>query len=84
MAIQRHTRGWLVRRRVTALRAALHAEQEGAAAAAETERQYEMQRRMQPRTPADFLLLYDELAQWWGQEQAKIAGAQGLTGAAGW
>ena len=64
-------RGWLARRAAAALR-------EAAAAA----RQYEVLRRMQPRTPADFLLLFDELAQWWGQEQAKIASAQGLTG--GW
>lgn len=100
-----------------------------AAATGEAARQKEAQRRMQPRTRADFLVLYDELAVWcaveclgqghvgclagwglngqcgnigsivsnsafvlqciklltchqcrWGQEQAKIAAAQGLTG----
>lgn len=71
LTIQRWARGWLARRTAAALR-------EAAAAA----RQYEVLRRMQLRTPADFLLLFDELAQWWGQEQAKIAAAQGLTG--GW
>ena len=40
----------------------------------------ELRRRMQPRTRADFALLYEELAAWWGQEQCKIASAEGVTG----
>ena len=35
---------------------------------------------MQPRSRADFLILYQELAVWWGSEQAKIDAEQGLTG----
>jgi hypothetical protein len=54
-------------------------------AAAEQQRAHEVRRRMQPRTPADFVLLYDELAMWWGQEQEKIAAAESVTGGqAGW
>ena len=38
-----------------------------ATAAAEAERRTEVQRRMQPRSRADFLVLYDELAVWCGR-----------------
>ncbi|KAL4436599.1 hypothetical protein ABPG75_003738 [Micractinium tetrahymenae] len=84
--IQRHARGWLARHAVAPLRQAradlaafLTEQAQQQAAAAEAARQYEIQRRMQPRTQADFVLLYDELAMWWGQEQAKIAAAEGIT-----
>jgi hypothetical protein len=30
---------------------------------------------VQPRTAADFAILHGELAAWWGQEEAKIKGA---------
>ncbi|PRW45054.1 IQ and ubiquitin-like domain-containing isoform A [Chlorella sorokiniana] len=85
--IQRCWRGWHGRRAAVAARDAqrqleAYVAQQAAAAAAAAEalRQKEAQRRMQPRTQVDFLVLYDELAVWWGQEQAKIAAAQGLTG----
>ena len=89
-AIQRCVRGWLVRRAMAPLvqarceRAAdAAAAAVAAAAAAEAARQREAQRRMQPRSASDFAALYDELAMWWGQEQAKIAAAQDATGPRG-
>lgn len=38
-------------------------------------RQYEIQRRMHPRTAADFEILYNELEAWRLQETSKIKGA---------
>ena len=91
LAIQRCVRGWLARRCAAAMRQAQQelevfvAEQQARSqAAAERQRAHEVRRRMQPRTPADFVLLYDELAMWWGQEQEKIAAAEGVTGGQAW
>jgi hypothetical protein len=42
---------------------------------AEQRRRYEIERRMRPRTTADFEILYNELEAWRLQETAKITGA---------
>lgn len=66
--IQRHWRGWQAQSAVTSLLqaradlAAFLAQQaQQQAEAAEAARQHEVRRRMQPRTRADFVLLYDEV-----------------------
>lgn len=71
LVIQCYYRGYVARKRTWAMREALYlehlAEQEMAektAAADEKRRQYEVERRMNPRTLKDFELLYNELEAW--------------------
>ncbi|KAG1658423.1 hypothetical protein FOA52_009605 [Chlamydomonas sp. UWO 241] len=80
--LQRHWRGTLARRRATQLRrhrdereAFLVAEEAKARVAAEEHRRKEIERRMHPRTAADFEILYNELEAWRLQETSKIKGA---------
>ncbi|DBA79120.1 hypothetical protein WJX77_008342 [Trebouxia sp. C0004] len=80
--IQRFTRGWLARRRVSFMlkeaRQGSAAANRAAAQAAEQEaahRRREAQRRLQPRTSADFALLYSELEAWRLAETARIKAA---------
>lgn len=59
-----------------------------AAATGEAARQKEAQRRMQPRTRADFLVLYDELAVWCaveclGQGHVGCLAGRGVNGQCG-
>ncbi len=77
--IQRWVRGWLGRKRASYLRAkkrereAFLREQELAAQReAEEHRRKEIQRRMHPRTAADFEVLYNELEAWRLQETRRI------------
>ena len=85
--LQRYARGFLARLRARALRGhAAHMrafEEEAARAAAadaERQRRREIERRMQPRTAADFEVLYNELEAWRRQEARAIA-ANGAEGA---
>lgn len=86
ITIQRHARGWLARCAVGPLREArtdlaafLTQQAQQAAEAAEAVRLYETRRRMQPRTHADFLLLYDEVGPgvgaWVGRRGRRTGGA---------
>lgn len=77
--IQRFTRGWFGRkraaelRRLKAEREAFLAEQEAKRVReAEELRRKEIERRMHPRTAADFEILYNELEAWRLQETRKI------------
>jgi hypothetical protein len=77
--MQRYARGYLARRHARALRAhrddmLAFKERERLAAeeAAETWRKREIERRMHPRTAADFEILYNELEAWRLQETRKI------------
>lgn len=77
--IQRHARGWAARRRTRKLRQQRDemldflAEQEHAhVLQTETTRRKEIERRMHPRTAADFEVLYNELEAWRLQETKKI------------
>ncbi|KAL3137905.1 Protein phosphatase 1G [Trebouxia sp. C0009 RCD-2024] len=80
--IQRFTRGWLARKRVSFM---LREARQGSAAAsraaaqtAEHEAAYkrrEAERRLQPRSPADFALLHSELEAWRLAETARIKSA---------
>ncbi|GLC44145.1 Protein phosphatase 1G [Pleodorina starrii] len=77
--IQRWVRGWLGRRRAAYLRrkkaereAFLREQELAAQAEAEEHRRREIQRRMHPRTAADFEVLYNELEAWRLQETRKI------------
>jgi len=80
--IQRWVRGWLGRKRAAYLRAKkaereafLRDEELKAQAAAEEHRRREIDRRMHPRTAADFEILYNELEAWRLQETRKIKAA---------
>ncbi|GFR46844.1 hypothetical protein Agub_g8483 [Astrephomene gubernaculifera] len=77
--IQRWLRGWLGRRRAAYLRrkkaereAFLREQELAAQTEAEEHRRREIQRRMHPRTAADFEVLYNELEAWRLQETRKI------------
>ncbi|KAG2484208.1 hypothetical protein HYH03_016943 [Edaphochlamys debaryana] len=77
--IQRWMRGWLGRRRAAYLRkkkaereAFLREQELQAQKEAEEHRRKEIQRRMHPRTAADFEVLYNELEAWRLQETRKI------------
>ena len=81
--IQRYARGFLARQRARALRAhrdrmrAFAAERARTGAAElETRRRREIERRMQPRTAADFEVLYNELEAWRLQETRAINAAR--------
>lgn len=69
----------LVRRDREAGLAAAAAGEAAARAQAEAAAQHEVRRRLQPRRPSDFALLYEELAAWWGQETAKIKAQEGVS-----
>mmetsp|Transcript_14824 Transcript_14824/g.39347 ORF Transcript_14824/g.39347 Transcript_14824/m.39347 type:complete len:439 (+) Transcript_14824:555-1871(+) len=80
--IQRWTRGWFGRKRAAYLHntkmqreAFLREEEAKAQAAADKHRQTEIERRMHPRTAADFEILYNELEAWRLQETYKIVNA---------
>lgn len=80
--IQRWVRGWLGRRRAAYLRgkkaereAFLREQEQSAQTEAEEHRRKEIQRRMHPRTAADFEVLYNELEAWRLQETRKIKDA---------
>jgi hypothetical protein len=71
IVIQRYARGWFARRRARQLRATRDERQRFVAAEAarrqheaEQRRRYEIERRMRPRTTADFEILYNELEAW--------------------
>ncbi|GIL47309.1 hypothetical protein Vafri_4164 [Volvox africanus] len=77
--IQRWVRGWMGRRRAAYLRrkkaereAFLREQELAAQTEAEEHRRREIQRRMHPRTAADFEVLYNELEAWRLQETRKI------------
>ncbi|EFJ50994.1 hypothetical protein VOLCADRAFT_103627 [Volvox carteri f. nagariensis] len=77
--IQRWVRGWMGRRRAAYLRrkkaereAFLREQELAAQTEAEEHRRREIQRRMHPRTVADFEVLYNELEAWRLQETRKI------------
>ncbi|GAQ87011.1 hypothetical protein KFL_003250140 [Klebsormidium nitens] len=77
--LQRYWRGWLARRRAGELREReeekqhfLQEEQQRRRQAAEAFRRGEIERRLQPRTAADFDILYSELEAWRMQETRKI------------
>lgn len=77
--IQRWVRGWLGRKRAAHLRgkkmereAFLQEEEGKAQQAAEEHRRREIERRMHPRSAADFEILYNELEAWRLQETRKI------------
>ncbi|GIL70427.1 hypothetical protein Vretimale_3562 [Volvox reticuliferus] len=77
--IQRWVRGWMGRRRAAYLRrkkaereAFLRDQELAAQTEAEEHRRREIQRRMHPRTAADFEVLYNELEAWRLQETRKI------------
>lgn len=79
MVVQRWTRGWMGRKRASYLRqkkmereAFLMEQERKAAAEAEEHRRREIERRMHPRTAADFEILYNELEAWRLQETRKI------------
>ena len=83
MTIQRYVRGFLARQRARALRAhrdrmrAFAAERARTdAAAADAHRRREIERRMHPRTAADFEVLYNELEAWRIQETRGIHAAE--------
>lgn len=80
--LQRYWRGCLGRKRAQYLRekrdereAFLTEEEAKARAAAEAHRTREIERRMHPRTAADFEILYNELEAWRLQETSKIKAA---------
>ncbi|KXZ48110.1 hypothetical protein GPECTOR_30g205 [Gonium pectorale] len=77
--IQRWVRGWMGRRRAAYLRrkkaereAFLREQELAAQTEAEEHRRREIQRRMHPRSAADFEVLYNELEAWRLQETRKI------------
>jgi len=79
IVLQRYSRGWKARKRAAELRrkreerqAFLWAEAERMQAEAEERRRAEIERRMRPRTTADFEILYNELEAWRLQETQKI------------
>eukprot|EP00198_Chlamydomonas_reinhardtii_P001453 XP_001690789.1 flagellar associated protein [Chlamydomonas reinhardtii] len=79
LRIQRWVRGWLGRKRAAYLRgkkmereAFLRDQEARAQSEAEEHRRREIQRRMHPRTAADFEVLYNELEAWRLQETRKI------------
>ncbi|KAG2451443.1 hypothetical protein HYH02_004041 [Chlamydomonas schloesseri] len=79
LRIQRWVRGWLGRKRAAYLRgkklereAFLRDQEARAQGEAEEHRRREIQRRMHPRTAADFEVLYNELEAWRLQETRKI------------
>mmetsp|Transcript_59218 Transcript_59218/g.163507 ORF Transcript_59218/g.163507 Transcript_59218/m.163507 type:complete len:479 (+) Transcript_59218:214-1650(+) len=80
LVIQCYYRGYVARKRTWAMREALYlehlAEREAAeksAAANEKRRQYEVERRMNPKSLTDFELLYNELEAWRQKEMAAIS-----------
>jgi hypothetical protein len=79
LVIQCHVRGWFARRVAAELRRQLHVQQQfiqeqAAARAKETEenRRREIERRMHPRTAADFEVLHKELEGWRLKETNRI------------
>lgn len=78
LVIQCYYRGYVARKRTWAMREALYLEHlsqreaaEKDAEANEKRRQYEVERRMNPKTLKDFELLYNELEAW--QKKEKLA-----------
>lgn len=98
--VQRWARGWLGRRRAAYLRACkqereafLRGQEQRAQRDAEEHRRREIQRRMHPRSAADFEVLYNELEAWrlqvgggqWGMwGYAWPWGAEGAQPGAAW
>ncbi|KAK3235532.1 hypothetical protein CYMTET_54272 [Cymbomonas tetramitiformis] len=79
IVIQRYTRGWKARKRAAELRRKREERQRFLAEEAarkqreaEERRRREIERRMRPRTGADFEILYNELEAWRLQETQKI------------
>ena len=79
MTIQRYVRGWFARRLADELRgkreerrAFLEEEEARRVDRAEARRRREIERRMHPRTAADFEVLYSELEAWRLQETHRI------------
>uniref|UniRef100_A0A061QS56 Iq and ubiquitin-like domain-containing n=1 Tax=Tetraselmis sp. GSL018 TaxID=582737 RepID=A0A061QS56_9CHLO len=76
-------RGWLARRRANELKrqniereSFLKEEEEARAEEESAKRRYEIERRMHPRTAADFEILYNELEAWRLQETNKIKNSE--------
>uniref|UniRef100_A0A061RZE0 Iq and ubiquitin-like domain-containing n=1 Tax=Tetraselmis sp. GSL018 TaxID=582737 RepID=A0A061RZE0_9CHLO len=81
--IQCALRGWLARRRANELKrqniereSFLKEEEEARAEEESAKRRYEIERRMHPRTAADFEILYNELEAWRLQETNKIKNSE--------
>lgn len=83
--LQSHVRAWFARRHTHSLRSDLVEksldrvqQEEGRQKQAETDKRLEIERRMHPKTAADFRTLYEELEAWRLSETAKIKQAQDL------
>lgn len=81
LVIQCHWRGFIARRRAAGIRDRLRAKQSEEAeaemqrtAAAAAKHEADVDRRLHPRTHADFAVLYDEVEAWRVSETARIKG----------
>lgn len=88
LVLQCYWRGYLARRRTWGIRQRLYdaqlaeeASADDGAAAAARRRQFEVERRINPRSAKDFELLYNELEAWRAKEMERVRALENATGA---